>query len=238
MNLCFQLCLYFLCKCFTFSLIIYLYYGSSFCVQLTLWLRLSSWTTRRYYVDVHFFIFVLANFVSMYLYMTLCISIFTSVYPFTNPYVQYTSANICPLSCICGVHVCVWLCGLFISKLTWAYISGCNWYISCLLPSPVNVTGLPLAETPSALASVLPSPARTTAFPPTSISERDNGSSEATTPLSAGKSSSQASLQGCGPHWCSGEDRATQHGKVLHPSGFRVHLSFAKRKQSDRKASL
>lgn len=236
MNLCFQLYLYFLCKCFTFSLIIYLYYGSSFCVQLTVWLRLSSWTTRRYYVDVHFFIFVLANFVSMYLYMTMCISIFTSVFTYLYSHLQTHMYNILlQIYALCRVYVeCMCVCDsvayLFISKLTWAYISGCNWYISCLLPSPVNVTGLPLAETPSALASVLPSPARTTAFLPTSISERDNGSSEATTPLSAGKSSSQASLQDCGPHWCSGEDRATQHGKVLHPSGFRVHLSFAKRK--------
>lgn len=72
-----------------------------------------------------------------------------------------------------------------VSKLRWVYVAG---YESCiyfvfLLPSPMNTIGLNSTEKPSALTPRDPLPALTTAFSLTSISERENNSSETTPPL-------------------------------------------------------
>jgi hypothetical protein len=69
--------------------------------------------------------------------------------------------------------------------------SGCDICIYFLIfPSPINIAGLTTAEKPPSD----PLPARTTAFSLTSISERENGSSETASPPGPGDQPTPASL--------------------------------------------
>ncbi|KAM6166223.1 receptor-type tyrosine-protein phosphatase C [Erethizon dorsatum] len=70
------------------------------------------------------------------------------------------------------------------------FVTGCDGHICFLLQSPINITGLPATEKPSALPASGPLPARTNASSLPSTSGRGNDSSE-TTP-SAGPSDSSA----------------------------------------------
>lgn len=80
-----------------------------------------------------------------------------------------------------------------ISKLRWVYVARCDSciYFVFFLPSPVNTIGLNSTEKPSTLTPYDPTPARTTAFLLTSISEREYNSSETTSPLNPDSTSTE-----------------------------------------------
>lgn len=139
-------------------------------------------------VYVHMCVYLNIDNCVMYIYFSMCIFLHS----------MYVCVSMCACMpvcmcvyifvCVCGgckPDLCVWswdiICMyyIYVSTCIWVGILGHDSHV-CSLSSPINVAGPNPSEKTLPLTHSSPLPAHTTDLTPSSISERENGSSETT----------------------------------------------------------